>query len=148
MIFYSGAKVGVYSEIIFHWLIFLGFYDAGLEKQGVFGMQDKVDIYILTNDLHGSGIVLRQRDNQDAVVVVIHLLNIRQLHGNVLECVRWHVSHEDGFLNPGTAFALQEFCNQRSYLVAGDVIHDEAYHISGFPFCRGDDVQYLSDSFG
>lgn len=47
-----------------------------LEKQGVFGMQDKVDIYILTNDLHGSGIVLRQRDNQNAVVVVIHLLNL------------------------------------------------------------------------
>lgn len=39
-------------------------------------MQDKVDIYILTNDLHGSGIVLRQRDNQNAVVVVIHLLNL------------------------------------------------------------------------
>ena len=38
LFFYSGAKVGVYSEMIFHWLIFLGFYDAGLEKQGVFRM--------------------------------------------------------------------------------------------------------------
>ena len=25
LIFYSGAKVGVYSEIIFHWLNFLDF---------------------------------------------------------------------------------------------------------------------------
>ena len=35
---FLSAKVGEQSEMIFHWLIFLGFYDAGLEKQGVFRM--------------------------------------------------------------------------------------------------------------
>lgn len=35
---FLGAKVGEHSEMIFHWLIFLGFYDTGLEKQGVFRM--------------------------------------------------------------------------------------------------------------
>ena len=67
-------------------------------------MQDKVDIYILTNDLHGSGIVLRQRDNQNAVVVVIYLLNLCKFLGYVLNFIRWHVCHEDGLLDPCTTF--------------------------------------------
>lgn len=96
---------------------------GGLEEECVFGFGDDVDVDFLSDDFHGLQVVGGDGDDEDAVLVVVAGLDLREVVFDLFEGGGGEVGEEDGFLDTGASLAFEVFDDLPADAVAFDIVH-------------------------
>ena len=97
-------------------------------------MGDDVDVDALSDDLHGTYLLGRDRHDEDTVVIVVGGLYLGEVGAYLVIGRRVEVGKEDGALHAGTALLQQVLRHKAPHFIALYVVHHEKQHIRRFTF--------------